>query len=70
MLVNVKNDLEQKNSKVVGGLVLNKINWHSNEKNLHLRFRALIQQNTLNLKYGYSPHSYANAHVIPDQDTS
>lgn len=35
VLVNVKNDLEQKNSKVVGGFVLNKINWHSNEKNLH-----------------------------------
>lgn len=35
VLVNVKNDLEQKNSKVVGGFVLNKINWHSSEKNLH-----------------------------------
>lgn len=35
VLVNVKNDLERKNSKVVGGFVLNGINWHSNEKNLH-----------------------------------
>lgn len=35
LLVNVKNDLEQNSSKVVGGFVLNKINWHSNEKNLH-----------------------------------
>lgn len=35
VLVNVKNDLEQKNSKVVGGFVLNKMNWHSNVKKLH-----------------------------------
>lgn len=47
VLVNVKNDLEQKNSKVVGGFVLNKINWRSNEKKPALRFRALIQQNTI-----------------------
>lgn len=33
--VNAKNDLELENSKVVGGFVLNKMNWHSNVKNLH-----------------------------------
>lgn len=35
VFVNVKNDLEQKNSKVFGGFVLNKMNWHSNVKKLH-----------------------------------